>query len=406
MLLTAGAVEVLQFIRILSWIILPLLVAAIGLTIFFHYRKKKRNLEKEESADTEFPIVPMESVTHKKRDGEYIYFDHSGVVREYKDRLTYNHARFAALQQDFSNLEGRFTSLARFTTQSYLKHKQENMKNFLEQLPPSLQEEIIRLDADHIAEKNELTAQLEQLGRSYQSLQEENESLLEQLSMGTATEDEKTALVSRWQKDNVLLKDRIAEQEYLKDILEEKKAQIDFLQEQLEQRIKHQHHSEHVREQAVVGLESMRSEKQEAFQVADDLRAALALKQDQVDKLQMHLCEKEEQINDRQQVLASKLDQITYLENTLHGLKTQNEMLNASVADSNELVVALQNQLTDEQSRAEHADHKLAAHKQVIHRLYKEFSMLVDEDKPPVIPLRPPGLEPVKQYDEEEQLAN
>jgi chromosome segregation ATPase len=401
MLLTAGAVEVLQFIRILSWIIIPLLAAAIGLTIFFHYRKKKRNLAKDESADTELPLVPMESVSHKKSDGEYIYFDHSGVIREYKERLTYNHARFAALQQDFANLEGRFTSLARFTAQSYLKHKKENMKNFLEQLPPSLQDEITKLEADHQAEKSELTAQLEQLGRSYQSLQDENESLLEQMSMSTATEDEKAALVSRWQKENVLLKDRIAEQEYLKDILDEKKAQIDFLQEQLEQRIRHQHQSEHVREQAVLGLESMRGEKLEAEQVAEDLRAALALKQDQVDKLHMHICEKEEQINDRQQVLASKLDQITYLENTLHGLKEQNEMLNASVADSNELVAALQNQLADEQSRAEYADQKLAANKQMIRRLYKEFSMLVDEDQPPVIPLRAPGLEPVKEYDEE-----
>lgn len=389
MLLTAGA-EVIKFIQILCWIVLPLLLSAIGVTIYLHYRKKKMEVSLPVRPG-ELILPSPERVSHRKENGEYIYFDHSGIIREYKDRLSYNHARYAALQQDFSVLETKYSSLALYATHSLLTIKQTDMKNLVEQLPPHLQEEVNKLAATHQTEKEELMARLEQLGKSYESLEQENESLLEQMNLGTATEEEKALLGNRWRQESILLKDKVAEQEYLKDVLEEKKSQIEFLQHQLEQRIKNQHQSEQQREQAIADREEANTEKQQLLNQAEQLRTGLSLKQDQMDKLQMLICEKEELLSEKQQLLSSKLDHITYIENVLHESKQQNEILSAVAADSAELAGSLQRQLEDERSRLAYTEQRLAANKQILRRLHKEFSAFMDEDsdRSPVIALRP-----------------
>ncbi|MGZ8550143.1 MAG: hypothetical protein ACXWV2_05760, partial [Chitinophagaceae bacterium] len=71
--------------------------------------------------------------------------------------------------------------------------------------------------------------------------------------------------------------------------------------------------------------------------------------------------------------------------------KEQNEMLNAAVADNKDLVSILQQQLTYEQTRTQAIEQKLNANKQLLQRVYKDFSALMGEEnsQSPVIPLRP-----------------
>ena len=57
----------------------------------------------------------------------------------------------------------------------------------------------------------------------------------------SSDENKTTAVIQKWEEEKAELKKRISEQEYLKDVLEEKKLQISFLQQQLEQRIKNHH---------------------------------------------------------------------------------------------------------------------------------------------------------------------
>jgi hypothetical protein len=215
--------------------------------------------------------------------------------------------------------------------------------------------------------------------------------LLEKISMETVSDEERAAIIHRWREENIILKDKIAEQEYLKEVVEEKKVQIDFLQNQLEQRIKNNGQAENQRSQLVADLEQSRNANETIVKQLEALQLELARQQEESNKLQMVLNEKEGLLAERQQLLASKLDHITWLENTLHESKEQNELLNASVGDNKDIISVLQEQLTYEQSRTQAVEQKLALHKQLFQRLHKDLAEWVgdESEESPVIALRP-----------------
>lgn len=226
---------------------------------------------------------------------------------------------------------------------------------------------------------------------SYQNLEHEHELLLERVLTGTMTDEERSQAIADWKKEKIALKDKVAEQEYLKEVIEEKKAQIDFLQNQLEQRIKNNHQSENQRKQLLADLEQLRNVNENTLLQLNSLKNDMVQQQEETNKLQIVLNGKEEQLVDRQQLLTSKLDHITWLENTLHEVNQQNEILNASVADSKDLVAVLQEQLTYEQQKSQAMEQKLSSNKQTLQRLYKDFSAIMGEEgeQSPVIALRP-----------------
>ena len=88
-------------------------------------------------------------------------------------------------------------------------------------------------------------------------------------------------------------------------------------------------------------------------------------------------------------MLASKEHHIIVLENVLRETKQQNELLNAAVADSNDLTVSLQEQLVNEQSKMDSLEQKLESNKKVLKKLYKEISSSINtEEESPVIELK------------------
>jgi hypothetical protein len=101
---------------------------------------------------------------------------------------------------------------------------------------------------------------------------------------------------------------------------------------------------------------------------------------------------KEERIAEKEQILNAKVEQIATLENLLRESKEQNEQLNASLAQNKELTGALQVELADERSKVQFLTQKLFTNKQMMRRVYKEFSTFIDDvdnEESPVIPLRP-----------------
>ena len=340
--------------------------------------------------DETFMHASPELLGYTKGDGEYVFFDHSSLISDYKKRLSFNHARYTALHHDFEKLETKYAMLAQYTA-AIINKKNTNMENLHESMPKHVEKEINKMTVDYAAEKKELENRLEQLGKSYQSLEQEHESLLEKISMETVTDEEKAAIINRWREENIALKEKVAEQDYVKEILEEKKMQIAFLQNQLEQRIKNNHLAENERNQLLANFEQSKSSNENVLKQLESLKNELSKTQEENNKLQMVLNEKEGLLNERQQLLTSKLDHITWLENTLHETKEQNELLNASVADTKDLVSVLQDQLSYEQIRTQAMEQKLSSNKQVMQRLYKDFSAVMNEenDQSPVIPLRP-----------------
>jgi len=390
-LATGSAFDFVKFIQILCWIILPVLLLAVLLTVFLHYRKKKIEKTEAENGDEELMHASPELLGYTKGDGEYVFFDHSSLISEYKKRLSYNHARYTALHHDFEKLETKYAMLASYATTVLINQKNINMENLHDSMPQNMETEINKMTENYAAEKKELLSRLEQMKNSYQNLEHEHELLLEKVSMETITDEEKTAIINRWREENIALKDKVAEQEYLKEVIEEKKVQIDFLQNQLEQRIKNNHQSDTQRKQVLADLEQSKNANESTLKQLESVKTELMRQQEDRNKLQMVLNEREELLAERQQLLASKLDHITWLENTLHEFKEQNEILNASVADSKDLISAFQEQLSQEQLRTQSIEQKLLSNKQVLQRLYKDFSAIIEEEngQSPVIALRP-----------------
>ena len=390
MLLMAGpAPDILRFIQVISWIIMPALLVTGAVTLFIHYRRKKNETNK--GSDLEGTLVESVSglVGYTNGNGEYIVFDNSVLIQQYKNTLSYNRARYTALQHDYAKMETKYAALALYARNLFVKPKKEIMEHSHE-MPREVQADINRLAKDDAAEKNELQDKLAQLERSCGQLEQENKVLHDQLTMHSATDDERAAIIAKWKEEHVVLRDKVADQEYLQDLLDEKKAQLSFLQGQLEQRIKNLYQSEHQRLQTVAEVKQLKEDKEAMKTEISTLKDELLLKQEQIDKAQVFLCEKEELIGEREQLLKSKLEHIATLENILKETREQNELSNSSLAGNKNRVEELEGQLTNEQSKVASLTQKLAGNRQLIRGLYEEFKSVVDKtaDESPVISLQ------------------
>jgi len=391
MLLAIGpSFEFVRFLQVLGWIILPVSLIALIITIVIHYRKKRSgniDSDKEEKLIQGSP----EQLGYTKGDGEYVFFDHSALISQYKKRLSCNHARYAALRHDFDKLQVRYTDLANFAATKFTDKKTMSMENTYEQMPQPLQEDITKLAATYQAEKDELLSRLDEVMLSLKTLETENRALQDQLNIQTAPDDERAGILHRWIGENTALREKIAEQHCLQDVVDEKKSQIEFLQTQLENRVRNNHHSEQLRVKIATELEEERVQHVKTLQIVDSLKSELLQKQDETDRLQVVLCGKDEQLMEKQQQLNSKLDHIAWLENVLQETKQHNELLHASSLDDKNHIASLQGQFSNEQSRVQYLEQKLFSNKQLMQRLYKDLSSFVGEEdgQPPVITLRP-----------------
>lgn len=391
MLLAIGpSVEFIKFLQVLGWIVLPVSVIALVITVIVHYRKKRSGMIT--SADEEQKLIQSspELLGYTKGDGEYVFFDHSSLIKEYKKSLSFNLARYTALKHDFEKLQSKYSDISSYAIKKFSHNKTKNMENTYDHLPRPLQDEIASLSATYKIEKEELRSKLEQVTQSIGILEAENQTLQDQLNMQTATEDEKSSILKRWKEENTQLREKLAEQQYLNDVIDEKKAQIEFLQNQLENRIKTTHQLEQQSVKSFTELEEERVQHVKTLQLVDSLKNELLQKQEETDKLQFVLCGKEEELSGRQQQLNTKQDHITWLENVLQETKQHSEIVHASSMDDKNLIASLQEQFAGEQSRVQYLEQKLSANRQLMQRLHKDLSSFVEEEngQPPVITLR------------------
>lgn len=251
---------------------MPVLVLTLSGTAIHHYFRKRKNARKSID-DNELATLASPENNSKA----YLYLDHSGILRQYQDKLSYSHARYVVLKKDFESIEYKYLTLKDQLSTAKTNQMENNNPQFT---PGEIAPEI-----------------------------------------------------------NVL--EPIAEQFYLKDLVEEKKAQIEFLQSQLEQRIRKQHEAE------------------------------------------QSLLEKDREFNEKQ-------NQIAYADGQVKELREQNELLNAALADRKEKASILQQQIEDEQSKTKAMEHRMIANKQLLQRFYKEFSACMDEqDASVVVPMHP-----------------
>jgi chromosome segregation ATPase len=359
MLLTAGSLmEFVRFLQITLVIILPILLISLAVPFIIQYRKKKKKTAPG-NGDVVQKLIDAtpDSLNYENEDADYVHYDQSGLVREYKSKLIYSHARYTALQRDYERVQDKCNALLLQMETPLLNKKNKVMEDFNVTNHAMDVNSLTALES----ERNELLTRLEQLNGSYQSLERENESLTTQLGLLTATDEERAVILNNWKEKSEALQDKIAEQDYLKDVLEEKNMQIGFLQQQLEQRIFKFH----------------QSEKQFA-----EARLQLEQKSEETTNVQFL-------VNEKERLLSEKLNTITWLENSLQETRQQNEMMNAMVGDNNDKVLALQENLAREQSRLADTEQKLARNREMLRKLYRDIATCVEPEESPVFELKP-----------------
>jgi hypothetical protein len=273
---TGPLTPITELLQVLGWIFLPLLIVVTLITTWHHYLRKRKHAANALDAESlHLSYLPGD------QEGAYLYFDHSGIVKQYEQKLFLSQARYCALRKDYEKLEDR-----------------------LKEVSGNKIEQIVHL----------------------KSIDMENERPM------------------------------TSEEMYLKDLVEENRAQVVFLQTQLEQRIRKQHDAESE-------MQRIQTERQ---QLAD---------------------ENENLLREKEALISSSSARI-------QELQQQNELLNASAADSQDKLMAVNGLLEEEKDKRELMEKKLQTNKQLLQRLFKEFASCVEEEERStmVVPMQPAYL--------------
>lgn len=227
-LATGSSFDFMQFVQIFCWILIPLLLVATLVTIILHYRRKKT----EHHDGEPIPGSP-EILGYTKGDGEFVCFDHSPLINEYKKRLSFSHARVTALRKDLENLLLRYQALASFAVSRLMNECHGNSKLEPGEIPASIRKEIEKVARQMERERKDWSDQHQQLNDAFRHLEEDYNCLQEKMELQVLTHDEKEELLVKWQDRNRELSEKLDEQQWLHQVIDEKKAQIEYLQNNL-----------------------------------------------------------------------------------------------------------------------------------------------------------------------------
>lgn len=375
----AWMVIFLEFLQILLWIAIPAIIIGMTITTLVHYRNKKRNGKKEEdqlivenhatqyAGYDDFSLLPQGVYLPGSQD------EVKGIIHN----LFHSKARYMAIQKDYEILNRKYERLHVNIQQYSNTNKNKTMETIQTHMQPALHEQIESIKHQHEMEKKELYDELTQLTQAYENLEKDNNSLREQLVAYSSDDNKTTAVIQKWEAEKAELKKRISEQEYLRDVLEEKKLQIGFLQQQLEQRIKNHHLVE--QQFRELGIKFM------------EVKEELEIKQQSEKEFQSGINEKEQEIIKLKEKIQSTADQAAQLEASLKTTLEQNENFTLVVESNSKLIGSLNEQLAVSNEIKKELERKLEKNTALLKGFHKKLSDVFEEEiaESPVITLKP-----------------
>jgi chromosome segregation ATPase len=184
-------------------------------------------------------------------------------------------------------------------------------------------------------------------------------------------------MIQKWDEEKAELKKRISEQEYLKDVLEEKKQQIIFLQQQLEQRIKNHHLEEHQFRE--LGIKFMEANEK------------IEMKEQSIKEFQATVHDKEQEIIFLKEVVQSEATNAVQLETTIKELQEQNSRSSFELDKKNDLINELQAQLAETNEAKIKLEERLERSQTFFKGFHRKLSDILQEEVPesPVIVMKP-----------------
>lgn len=291
--------------------------------------------------------------------------------------LSFSNARYIAIQKDFKTLSEKYQQLQANIYKNSETKKIESMETIQTDLQPITSEQIARIKQQHESEKKELLTELAQLTTSFENLEKDNNSLREQLNVYCENGTGFTTLLQKWEEEKAELKSRINQQEYLKDVLDEKKQQIVFLQQQLEQRIRNHHLVE--QQFRDLGVKFM------------DVNEKLEVNQQLIKEFQAAVHDKEQEIIFLKEVVQSANANAVHLETAFKELQEEHSKLSLDIEEKNSQVSELQLQLAEINDVKIKLEERLERSQTFIKGFHRKLSDILQEEIPesPVIVMKP-----------------
>ena len=378
LLLDASLFVFFNFLQVFLWISIPALLIGMLTTTVMHYRdkrKKQKSLErslifKSEGSGTDHvdaSLMPLDLFLHADKQES----------RKIMNYLSQNNARYIAIQKDFKILTVKYQQLQKDNNQNFATKKNKTMETIHRDLQQISYEQANSIQQEYELEKKELLAELDQLTISFENLEKDNMNLREQLSVYSENGTGFTSMIQKWDEEKAELKKRISEQEYLKDVLEEKKQQIVFLQQQLEQRIKNHHLEEQQFKE--LGIKFI------------DANEKLEIKEQSIKEFQATVHDKEQEIIFLKEVVQSEATKAVQLETTIKELQEQSSKFSFELDKKNDLIKELQAQLAETNEVKIKLEERLERSQAFIKGFHRKLSDILQEEIPesPVIVMKP-----------------
>ena len=369
----ASSIVFLKFLQVFLWISIPALLIGMLITTVSHYRNKRKKVKTpgqpyilEESVD--YDDVSLMSLNLQVNNQE---------AKKIVNYLSFSNARYIAIQKDFKTLSEKYQQLQANIYKNSETKKNESMETIQTDLQPITSEQIPRIKQQHESEKKELLTELAQLTTSFENLEKDNNSLREQLNVYCENGTGFTTLLQKWEEEKAELKSRINQQEYLKDVLDEKKQQIVFLQQQLEQRIRNHHLVE--QQFRDLGVKFM------------DVNEKLEVNQQSIKEFQAAIHDKEQEIIFLKEVVQSANANAVHLETAFKELQEEHSKLSLDIEEKNSQVSELQLQLAEINDVKIKLEERLERSQTFIKGFHRKLSDILQEEIPesPVIVMKP-----------------
>jgi DNA repair exonuclease SbcCD ATPase subunit len=362
-LLFATLQEFTLFLKIVLWIAVPLTVIALTIATILHYRRKRirGNAVDPDPVEqlSESGLMALHSDAEARpsaTDTETLNAEavpdwlasadpaNKSLLKKYEHEIRYFREKNHSLEEDFRRLEDKYETLM---AKAYRGDKPGN-----EQILTELRNE----NRDYKKQIDQLRQQLEELKTNPPADKHESPYM----TGSSAVSPEQDAAAP-------------AEQNYLRDLVEEEKLHISFLQQQLDQRIRSFHEMEHQLNEAVANLEKAHtdlSETRDQLSTAEEMIEAKNMETEQQRKIiEGYL----DQIRQRDETIGAKTEYITHLEKSIAELQAHHNhslhLLNATsneVSELNDQLSARSEQILDLQTRLEENNRFLARLKEQI----------------------------------------
>jgi len=338
-LLLVSLYEFKQFLQIVLWIAIPGTIVAILITTVLHYRRKKKlALEPE----PELELAEQARMLMSNDAGQLPDWlassnpENTSLLKKYEQEIRRYKENYSGLEQDFRALEEKYADLL---------NKAYHSDRSGDETTDLLQQEIKGYKLK--------VAQLQQALDFHENNQQQ-----ESVSGHDPMELHNLRIsLARVQEENTRLKDKLEDQQYFQDLLEEKKLHTDFLQQQLELRIKNYHQLEKQAGIASTELNELRS-------VAEEFnRKEQALQED---------------LQQKQEAIQEKVGHIEKLESGLADLQQQQAALQSVIDDKQDAIRQLEGMVGGEQQKTKELESKLELSSQLFVRIYAELAKCFD----------------------------